>query len=315
MDFRDHIREIARGKSSILEVGPSYNPIVSKRDGYPVKTLDHASREELVEKYLAFGVPTTHLIEEVDFITTDISSLKLPGVAFDLIVASHVIEHTTDLIAFINSCGDLLSPGGQLALITPDKRFCFDTFRPLTSPGALIDAHLVSRTRHAGAVFDQMVYYAVNGEKSAWGVQDDFTPHLQHTDDEALEAFTTATASSEYYDCHTWTFTPASFQFLIRELRAGEFIELGIDDAQATSGFEFLCILSREASATLPSTLELLRDIDAELNAGHVGDIETLKAQLAEKTAEVEHMRSSRSWKVTRPLRRLREAARRPSTP
>jgi SAM-dependent methyltransferase len=308
VDFREHIRDLARGKKSILEIGPSHNPIVSKRDNYPVVILDHASREDLVKKYAPLGVDASHLdlIEEVDYVTTDISSLKPSGVSFDLIVASHVVEHTTDLIAFFNSCSDLLTSDGQIALLVPDKRFCFDTFRPLTSPGELIDASLVNRDRHHGAVFDHYSYFCVNGEKAAWSVSEPFVPRLQHSEAETMTAFAKATTGDEYFDCHSWVFTPSSFQFVVSELRSGGFIELGVHDIHPTQGFEFFSVLSKSAAKPTISKLDLLRAIDAETGSGDHSELEYLRGQLALTTAELESLHASNSWRLTRPLRQLR---------
>src|SRR5262245_3036400 len=50
-----------------LEVGPSYNPIASKKEGFNVHILDHASAEELRAKYVGHGANVAN-IEEVDFV-------------------------------------------------------------------------------------------------------------------------------------------------------------------------------------------------------------------------------------------------------
>ncbi len=39
---------------------------------------------------------------------------------FDIVFASHVVEHTTSLVHFLRSCTELLVPGGVLALVVPD---------------------------------------------------------------------------------------------------------------------------------------------------------------------------------------------------
>jgi hypothetical protein len=196
-------------------------------------------------------------------------------------------------------------------VLVPDKRYCFDALRPLTSPGAIIDANLESRKRHRGTVFDNYAYFCVNGDKTAWGVSDEFTPHLQHSDLACITAYSEATRSEEYYDCHSWVFTPSSFQFLVRELRSGTFIELGIDEIQSTQGFEFLSVLSKNAGTTGPSKLDLLLAIQAETGSGDHSEVENLRAQLAEKTAELTNIRASRSWRITQPLRGLTTALRR----
>lgn len=55
MDFRSEIRKIANGQSPILEIGPSYNPILPKKAGFAVKSVDHANQQDLIEKYSAMA--------------------------------------------------------------------------------------------------------------------------------------------------------------------------------------------------------------------------------------------------------------------
>ena len=70
---------------------------------------------------------------------------------FGAFIASHVIEHTTDFIGFLDAAATLLAPDGVVILAVPDKRYCFDYFRPLTTTGKVLDAHAarVAATRAA----------------------------------------------------------------------------------------------------------------------------------------------------------------------
>ena len=125
-----------------IEFGPSYSPLFPKKEGFNCISVDHACKKELIEKYEKWGVPT-ELIEEVDLIFdgTPIDQI-LTNNSFDYIFASHVFEHLPDPISFLNSMGRLLKEKGVLLLAIPDKRFCFDLVKPLTSPGLLIDSYL-----------------------------------------------------------------------------------------------------------------------------------------------------------------------------
>jgi len=67
---------------------------------------------------------------------------------FDAFIASHVIEHTTDLIGFLDTAETLLCPSGIVILAIPDKRYCFDYFRPLTTTGEVLCASASRRSRH-----------------------------------------------------------------------------------------------------------------------------------------------------------------------
>ena len=58
-----HINKKGRG----IEIGPSYNPIAPKKDGYKVHVIDHMDREQLIEKYKNEDVKLDN-IEHVDFV-------------------------------------------------------------------------------------------------------------------------------------------------------------------------------------------------------------------------------------------------------
>src|SRR6185312_6752143 len=117
-----------------VEIGPSHDPIAPKRDGFRVHVIDHGTREELLAKYAGHHGLQLDRIEEVDFVWKGQSYLELTGNAkhYDWIIASHLIEHTPDLIAFLADCDSILKDDGVLSLVIPDKRYCFDRFRPVT---------------------------------------------------------------------------------------------------------------------------------------------------------------------------------------
>jgi SAM-dependent methyltransferase len=78
----------------------------------------------------------------------------LNGVAeasFDFIVASHVIEHTTDPVGAIIRAGKKLRPGGYVLLVVPDITRTFDRYRPLTTlDHLLLDYYSPDRRRDLG---------------------------------------------------------------------------------------------------------------------------------------------------------------------
>ncbi len=93
----------------ILEIGPSYNPLFPKGGPQQVHVLDHATREELVAKYRDHPSVDTTRIEEVDHVWTngplhEAVPRDMHG-QYDAFVASHVIEHTPDLVGFLKSAG------------------------------------------------------------------------------------------------------------------------------------------------------------------------------------------------------------------
>ena len=113
-----------------LEIGAGCSPIAPKKQGFRVHVLDHCDKEALIEKYRPHGIAVEN-IEEVDFVWDGRPYGELIGRrhVYDWIIASHVLEHTTDLIGFLNDCDSLLKEGGVLSLAVPDKRYSFDHFR------------------------------------------------------------------------------------------------------------------------------------------------------------------------------------------
>lgn len=263
MDFRSFIRQHAQNRK-VLEIGPSYNPIIRESDGADVRVMDHAPKSELVSKYAAFGVDTAE-IGEVDFVTTDLSEVASMGEKFGLVVASHVIEHTTDFIRFFLDCETLLSAGGSIALIVPDMRYSFDCFRPVSTPGNMIDAHLAGRELHLGALFDHHTYFCLNNGQMAWGPNDPNSLEFIHSSGMSRAPLDRVLATAEYEDAHEWVFTPESFRFIVSELREAKFINFGIEFFHTTLGFEFLVLLTQNAARDDRSKLEKLTAVQNEL--------------------------------------------------
>jgi glycosyltransferase involved in cell wall biosynthesis len=240
----------------IIEIGPSYNPIAPKADGWNTSTLDHTTRASLVEKYRGHPGVDVDRIEEVDFVWTNGSVANavpsdLHG-TFDAFIASHVIEHTTDLVGFLDAAATLLAPSGVVILAIPDKRYCFDYFRPLTTTGEVLHAHTTSRTRHTRRiVFDQMAYVVKNGGSGSWGQTPMQEIQFYHSLEEAGDAFSTTREDpdSPYVDMHAWQFTPASFELLLLELaRLGE-TDWQVERITPPTGCEFYVWLRRGGKA------------------------------------------------------------------
>ena len=147
---RDFVFRTADRAGAALELGPAHNPILPKRDGFRTKTVDYLDRDGLIAKYREFKQYSPDDIEEVDYVVPAGSSMAaVIAERFDLVLASHVLEHSVSLIDFINDCTSLLAPRGVLSLVVPDHRYCFDRFRERSSIGRIIDASLDPRSVHS----------------------------------------------------------------------------------------------------------------------------------------------------------------------
>jgi len=254
MDRKARLLGNADRNSRILEIGPSYNPVAPKTAGWNTQIVDHAEREELRAKYAEAGV-ALDAIETVDWLWRDCALHEaLPEEwrnHFDRLIASHVIEHTTDFVGFLKSAEHLLRQDGTIALAVPDRRFCFDCFRPATTSGELLEAYAQRRTRHSlRTAWDQTAYAVSMDGKLGWDQFQTGTPVF-------LDAFSTAAAvlaqfsddpAASYVDYHAWRFTPAGFRLAILELGQLGLIDWRVDETHGPDNFEFFVFLRRGAT-------------------------------------------------------------------
>lgn len=234
-----------------VEVGPSHNPLLAKRDGWDVAIVDHLDRAGLVEKYAAHANVDPDAIEEVDHVWhgEPLADLFPPEVlgTYDAVIASHVVEHTTDLVGFLGQASRLIRPdGGQVVLAVPDKRVCFDFFRPVSTTADAIVAHREGRTRHDGrTLFDYVASAAGRAGHISWGHRETRALEFLHPLPQALAMMEAAATSPDYIDAHQWVFTPSSFALILLELRALDLIDLVVDEVREMPGNEFHARLRR----------------------------------------------------------------------
>jgi len=132
---------------------------------------------------------------------------------FDWIVASHVVEHTPDLIGFLNNCADVLTDDGILALIVPDKRYTFDRLRQQSSIGSIIDAHIQSRTRPTPGDILDLVLMGSDIKRD-----EHFKKTVTLHNNPAADMYNECTAKASYTDSHVWVFGPSNFRLVAEDI-------------------------------------------------------------------------------------------------
>jgi O-antigen biosynthesis protein len=255
-----------------LEIGPSHNPIAPKKTGYNVHVLDHATADELRVKYTGHPVNLNN-IEEVDFVWRGEPLTELIGRehCYDWIIASHVIEHVTDLVGFLRQCEKLLAPGGSISLVVPDKRFCFDYYRTLSNTGDALQAFTENRVRHSpGTVFDHFANESKMGENTiTWAEHDRGDIQMTHSFEKAERFWKDALKNDKYIDAHSWRFTPSSFRIILNDLQRLGLTDLAELSSFDTAGFEFWITLGkRQPNAVIYDRQALNRKMMQELGAG-----------------------------------------------
>ena len=227
----------------VIEIGPSYNGLTPKRDGWDCAIIDHDTQDGLVAKYTHYPEVDTSKIEPVDFVWRGGSLLDtvpshLHG-TFDAFIASHVIEHTTDVIAFLQAACALIKPEGRIILALPDKRKCFDLYRPLSTTGEAIVAHRENRSRHNMRThLDYGLLMATRNGGPGWFINEQGRAKF-YSDFSVANDFADRASSPEYVDAHQWIFVPASFELLVLELNQIGLLDLQIDKVMEAGPIEF----------------------------------------------------------------------------
>lgn len=273
-DRMDRMRSRIQPGAKILEVGASYNPTVRKSDGFNVFTVDHATRDELLAKYdQHFDKPD---IEDVDFICHDGNlTAAIPKEhhgTFDVCLASHVIEHMTNPIMFLQAIEALLKPDGVFTLAIPDKRGCFDFFRPLTTTGQWVLAYVRKASIHTGlAQFDFQAYTVGRPEGITWSHANALGEFGFASADGLALGYSLLqqigdASDGEYRDTHSWVFVPSSFALIIYELHRLGLTNLAPENLHGTPGVDFFVDLQQTDAPPIsdPSRLRLLKQAAIE---------------------------------------------------
>lgn len=232
-------------ESKILEFAPYFRPIYPKKKGYITDIVDVVSKEELIEKAQNDPmIKTWDEIEDVDYIATNnYADIIGKHNYYDVIAASHVIEHTTDIISFLRDCSLLLNDNGVVRLIIPDKRYDFDCFRECTTTRVALDAYLerTNKDKHSiGTVVEGKLRSVFQNSQSStyipnssfFYMSDDLvlknsnTPSKFRLITEYLDSYN---EDNRYVNAHAWVVTPKSFEIMIYELNVLGYIDLTID--------------------------------------------------------------------------------------
>jgi len=190
----------------ILEIGPFFSPLIRSENSRFADVLD---RDALMKRATEVG-GDPKLVPKIDWVI-DSGQLINPPYEFANCISSHVLEHQPDLISHLKQVYDLLPKGGRYFLLIPDRRYCFDSFLPNSSPGEIIGAYLEKRTRHPlRSIIEHRVLASHNDPYKHW-------ENFNGEDNASVQSLRQAikefeTAENKYIDVHSWYFDPESFR-------------------------------------------------------------------------------------------------------
>jgi hypothetical protein len=245
-------KDLPRDKPG-LEIGPLDRPIMP-RPGSGVLYADHLDREGLRHKYAAHENVHLDAIPHIDHVIgpTQLIDAIGPG-RLHYVIASHVIEHVPNPIAWLLELHDMLVDGGTIALAVPDRRQCFDSLRRESIAADWIEAYLLGHTRPSPArIFDALSQEVkLDGAISWHHSPDPLQLKLSRTANHAYEITRRVLETGEYFDVHCWTFTPETFANLMRTVVSLGLIRLQLVEFVETRGNEFLVKLRRQDSLAI----------------------------------------------------------------
>ncbi len=268
MDRKAQITRFLTPEQKGIEIGPYFRPLMPKKAGNHCLVLDVFDGKTLREKAAADPNISRELIpdiEDVDLVgsSTEIADLasKEPPESFDYVISSHNLEHLPDPIRFLQGCQLILKPGGVVSMAIPDRRVCFDFFRPFSTTADWLDAYFKSQKRPTPAqVFLQNALHSryLRGDGLLLGFSIDEDPAsvipLQ-TLQEAFNRWTDINAHPDetYHDVHCWAFTPASLELILRDLKFLGVLYLDIQQIAGPYENEFFVRLQKPQNTAAPA--------------------------------------------------------------
>jgi len=266
-DRKDEVTKYISMDMFGIEVAPWIKPLVPKRTGYNSIVLDVFDTEKLIENAHAANLSDyIGAIESVDIVGDACSIAEAVAQryelgTFDYIVSSHNLEHLPDPIRFLQGCEKVLKPGGMLSLALPDRRISFDYFRPHSTLADWLEANFEQRVRPTQTqIFAQTslhsMYYRNGDPQYGFSLTDDPAQVLPlETLKEAYDQWKlyNEQADEVYHDVHCWTFTPSSFELIIRDLGFLELSKLQVLELAQADAIEFFVHLRNMRDLPYPN--------------------------------------------------------------
>lgn len=225
-----------------LEIGPFDNPLLI---GKNVDYFEILQYDQLVERAKMLNRNYENIPRNIKWINR-IGDLSIINDKYDLVLSSHVIEHSIDLIEHLKNVEKLLNSGGFYICIIPDKRFCFDHFINQSTMGDVIERHVKKNTNHTLKSYIEASCLTTHNDANLHWSGEHGQIELKDFQ-QKIEEYDNLIKSGKYIDIHAWQFTPDSFRDIIVNLNHSKLINLEIDRLYYTLKYnnDFITILKK----------------------------------------------------------------------
>jgi len=330
--------------SRILELGP-LNRCLLNREKYKNYFFgDIRSTEEIRELYkgneylekTGLEVDIDSIIN-IDFVINSTYKETFKGIEkFDYIIVSHVLEHIPNMLFFFKDIQSILKPGGEIIIIYPDRRFCFDALRFDSSFSDIYDTYVNGGKNMARRVLDFFTNVLnENNAKTLWeNHRRLFLFETEKDYKKNIEIYKEVSVGKIQEDIHYWPFSDYAFLRFLHEATRYGFLPFSLKKFLPTqfNTQEFLVILKYMSSSEDEKFHKYMKEAieSFNINSNRVLEMEkqSLLSNIEEKEKAIEegsdiikaqevkliiqknlidNMENSKSWKMTKPLRIIRK--------
>lgn len=253
---REQFKSLYNNDIKILEIGPYNRPYYR---GENVKYFDAMNQDEIRFQMINENDPgiKNHVIASdaelakvpfIDYVNQN-GDMSIIDDKFDLIFSSHNLEHQIDLVSHLQQVEKLLKNDGQVVMLVPDKRFCFDHFVPESPLSDILESYYNKDKIHPLRTILAMVCETTHNKANEHlaGNNGEIKGKDVSCYKEALERY--SNSQSNYINAHRWRFTPTQFSFVINSLNKLELINLKIKKLRLTkkNQLEFSVVLEKNS--------------------------------------------------------------------
>lgn len=141
-EFRKFLESFS-SNLNCLEISPYHSPLLRNTKS---KTFDVVNKEKLMDmcKNDINIKDRCENIKEVDYVNKH-GDISVINNKFDIIVSSHCIEHTVDILQHLQDVSNLLNTEGLYVCFFPHRLYCFDHYKPPKSAADIIEAHVLKK--------------------------------------------------------------------------------------------------------------------------------------------------------------------------
>lgn len=196
MNHEDFIDEFLTGTG--IEIGAFETPIPGISPIY-------------IDKYAEFAGRKSH----ADYMG-DATSLPVFSASLDYVASSHVLEHCANPVKAMLEWQRVLKPGGFVYCVVPDRRYTFDSARPLTPPEHMIHDYLEGVDDTDPTHIEDFIYGI------DWTVVQPDSDPANHDAERKLhhDHHLEKSQKGEEINIHFHVFEPENFQALVAACRA-----------------------------------------------------------------------------------------------